>query len=95
MQDRVDGLNEYFLKAVSRGRGQAIGGLDKVRKIADGRVWLAEKARELGLIDDVQRLDETARKLRAEIRKRRSSKIRSEELRAGDLMRVDAESEIE
>lgn len=49
-QRTVDGLNDFFLRAVSKGRGL---GLAAVKALADGRVHLAEGAKGLGLIDAV------------------------------------------
>ncbi|MBK7804424.1 MAG: S49 family peptidase [Chloracidobacterium sp.] len=46
----VNGLNTFFLDAVSEGRKMEIA---QVAAIADGRVHLAAKAKEMGLIDAV------------------------------------------
>lgn len=59
-QARVDGLNEFFLKGVARGRRLPI---ERVRELADGRIHLANKAVELGLIDGVLTFDETLAQL--------------------------------
>jgi ClpP class serine protease len=48
----VDGLADQFIGAVARGRNME---LSSVRKLADGRSWLAPYARELGLIDAIER----------------------------------------
>ncbi len=61
-QEMVDGLNEFFLAAVERGRGFA---RDQLLELADGRVHLAERARSLGLIDTVQTLEDALRELSA------------------------------
>ena len=55
-QKRIDGINEHFLDAIKIGRN-----LDdkKLKEIADGRIFDAAKAKELGLIDGVQSLDMT------------------------------------
>jgi signal peptide peptidase SppA len=53
-QEGVDDLNEHFVKGVAKGRNLPIG---KVREVADGRVHIAEKAKGMGLIDDVCSLD--------------------------------------
>lgn len=55
-QSLVNQVNEFFLKAVATGRSMPIA---EVRKIADGRMFLAAKAKELGLIDGIQSLDKT------------------------------------
>lgn len=55
LQERVEDLNGYFVRAVAHGRGLSE---EKVRELADGRDWLAERARILGLIDEVKSFDE-------------------------------------
>lgn len=56
LQERVDDLNAQFLESVRRGRGVQT---KKVDSWADGRVWIAEKAKEMGLIDEVRSYDQT------------------------------------
>ncbi|MEO0479606.1 MAG: S49 family peptidase [Planctomycetota bacterium] len=51
VQASVDEFTDLFVEAVSEGRGMEA---DDVRKLADGRVHLAPKAEELGLIDGVR-----------------------------------------
>jgi len=60
-QDLIDKLNASFLTAVKRGRNLAIG---KVREVADGRVFVADDAAGLGLIDAVESFDDAFRGLR-------------------------------
>lgn len=43
-----------FLKRVSDGRGMTS---DSVHQIAQGRVWVAEKAKQIGLVDEIGNLD--------------------------------------
>jgi len=50
IQEIVNGMAANFKLAVAAGRGMA---LEAVEKLADGRVWLAGQAKELGLIDEV------------------------------------------
>ena len=64
LQERVNDLNEHFLKAVSVGRKMS---MRAVRNIADGRVHIAEKAKELGLIDAVMTADQAMAGLRNRI----------------------------
>lgn len=59
-QRRVDGINEFFLAAVSKGRRLSI---ERVRELADGRLQLAEDALAMGLIDGVQSFDDTLAQL--------------------------------
>lgn len=63
VQERVDDLNEHFLKAIKTGRNM---GIDAVRKLADGKVHIAAKAQAMGLIDGVQSIDKTLRQLAGE-----------------------------
>lgn len=64
MQTLVDDLNEHFLAAISAGRNLP---MDDVREMADGRVHIAGKALELGLIDAVQPMDVTIQQIRQDI----------------------------
>lgn len=64
LQERVDDLNGHFLKAVSAGRRMPIA---DVRKIADGRVHIASKAKGMGLIDAVMTADQAVGALRTRI----------------------------
>lgn len=54
----VDGLNKFFLQAVSKGRKMTI---DRVRGLADGRIHVAGEAAKLGLIDGVRTFDDVIR----------------------------------
>ena len=51
-QEIVDGFHEDFLKAVYRGREGKLG-MEKLKALADGRIYTAPQALELGLIDDI------------------------------------------
>ena len=44
----IDDIEEQFVKDVARARGISI---DELSKIADGRIFSARRAKELGLID--------------------------------------------
>lgn len=54
LQQLIDDVHEQFIKAVAEGRKIPI---DKVKKIADGRVFTGLKAKELGLVDEIGDLD--------------------------------------
>jgi protease-4 len=59
----VDAFYDAFVERVATSRGLAA---DRVRELATGEVWLAEQARELGLIDqigDIERAVEIAAEL--------------------------------
>ena len=55
-QGLVNQTNEFFIDAVARGRRIDV---ERVRAIADGRVFLADEAVSLGLIDAVSTLPES------------------------------------
>jgi len=64
VQERITERNEFFLRGVATGRGLSI---DRVRELADGRVHIASKAKELKLIDGVQSFEETHTQLVAAV----------------------------
>lgn len=53
-------LHENFIEAVSQNRGLSV---DAVRKFADGSTVLGEKAKELGLIDEIGGINEVEKYL--------------------------------
>ena len=61
MQETVDAIYAKFIKAVARGRGVSAG---EVRsKYGEGKVLLADKAREVGMVDKVMTLEDLLQKL--------------------------------
>ena len=56
VQERVDDINAFFLKAVLKGRSITKAELNK---IADGKVFIAKKALALKLIDKVSSFDDS------------------------------------
>lgn len=60
IQRRVDGVNQFFLRAVQRGRKLS---QEQLAQVSDGRVFLAQEAKQLGLIDDVRSFDAAVRDL--------------------------------
>lgn len=46
----IDDVYEQFVHAVSKGRGLSV---EKVRRLADGRIFSGNQAKELGLVDDL------------------------------------------
>ncbi|MBW7904216.1 MAG: signal peptide peptidase SppA [Phycisphaerae bacterium] len=62
-QSMIDAMYERFLAVVTAGRK----GVEpaRLRELADGRVYLAPVARELGLIDEVSSLDGAIRRAKA------------------------------
>ena len=58
----VDDLNAHFMRGVRTGRGMTPKQVDSV---ATGEVWIASKAKELGLIDGIRTIDEVVAALAA------------------------------
>jgi protease-4 len=54
----MSGWYSQFLQVVTKHRGEKIGGEEKVKSLADGRVFLGPEAKSLGLIDDIGYLEE-------------------------------------
>ncbi|SHJ56441.1 signal peptide peptidase SppA [Desulfofundulus thermosubterraneus] len=57
-QGMVDDIYDQFLRAVSEGRKME---LDRVRKLADGRVYTGRQAQKLGLVDELGNLRDAVR----------------------------------
>jgi len=55
LEDFADQVHSQFIRAVAEGRSLTI---DKVREVADGRIFSGQKARELGLVDRLGNLDD-------------------------------------
>lgn len=68
-QERVDALNQHFLAGVAAGRGMTKG---QVADVADGRVWIADEAKKLGLVDKVQNFDASLNVAAAQVRGRKN-----------------------
>lgn len=58
IQNRVDWIYQDFLQKVATGRGRTT---EQINEVAQGRVWPAAKAKELGLVDDLGDLDRAMR----------------------------------
>lgn len=66
MQERINDINEVFMDAVADGRG-----IDRktVDAMADGRVHIASKALDMGLIDGVSTVDDVVAMMQNDIEK--------------------------
>lgn len=64
-QEQVDDVNMHFLAAVSEGRGLTGAALTHV---ATGRVWIAEKAKALGLVDSIMSFDDAIQSFADELK---------------------------
>lgn len=60
IQSRVDGLNTYFQQAVMQGRGISH---EQMKAVSDGRVFLAEEAQSLKLIDQIMSFEQALEKI--------------------------------
>ena len=54
-QESTDNMYEIFLKRVAEGRDM---NRDQVHEIAQGRVWIGNKAKQIGLVDEIGTIDE-------------------------------------
>ena len=52
-QNLIDVMFDRFLSVILAHRDEQVGGEEALKKLADGRVYLAEKAKELGLVDEI------------------------------------------
>jgi len=55
LQEYIDGFYEDFLNIVGKGRNMT---RDQVHEVAQGRIWLGDKAKDLGLVDVLGDLDD-------------------------------------
>ncbi len=58
LQNVLDDVHEQFIEAVSEGRGMPI---QKVRSLADGRIFTGRQAKEIGLVDELGNLQDAIR----------------------------------
>lgn len=58
-QELLDDLHEQFIRDVAQSRGLP---LEKVRKLADGRVFTGEQAKKLGLVDALGNFNDAVEK---------------------------------
>lgn len=56
LQGVIDSVHEQFIRAVAEGRNLP---LEKVRELADGRIFSGDQARSLGLVDELGNLEDT------------------------------------
>lgn len=55
LKDFVDSLHQQFVAAITEGRRMD---LDTVQRLADGRIYTGQKAKELGLVDRIGNLED-------------------------------------
>lgn len=71
LQEMIDAMYNHFVDIVHTGRGIEI---DKLKPLADGRIFTSEQAKELTLIDDIGYWDDAVKKT-AELLGEKSVKI--------------------
>lgn len=91
-QDRVEGLNQHFQADVSEGRNLRGAALEAV---SDGRVFIADQAKQLGLINDVMSFDEAIGAFRRSIARAKAQRRRAAALAAEVEMDETDENEKE
>ena len=58
LQHLLDDIHNQFIEAVASGRGLPE---DKIRELADGRIFTGREAKEIGLVDDLGNLQDAIR----------------------------------
>ena len=53
LQEMIDNIHQQFIRDVARGRRMQV---EKVREVADGRIFTGEQAKALGLVDELGNL---------------------------------------
>lgn len=81
-QERVNAANAMFTDAIRKGRKMSA---SAVAKVNDGRVWGAAESLSLGLIDGIQRMDDTMAMVRKERKARADSARRSRAMAMGRI----------
>ncbi len=73
LQEMIDNSYEDFAKVISKGRKMP---LDEVKKIADGRIYDGQQAKELNLIDEFGYLDEVITNMEKEFNMKDAQVVR-------------------
>lgn len=81
---QVEDLGQHFFSAVQEGRRFS---QTQLARVADGRVWIAERARSLGLIDRVATFEDTLAEM-ARMRPRSARTTASLEARLSQIVRI-------
>ncbi|MGQ9463125.1 MAG: signal peptide peptidase SppA [Candidatus Fervidibacter sp.] len=85
LQQMLNDVHEQFITDVARGRKLPI---DKVRKIADGRVLTGKQAKAMGLVDELGSLDDAIRDAQRQINLPETAPVWVLERRKGLIERV-------
>jgi protease-4 len=73
IEREIEGMYRAFLKVVADGRKQPI---ESIEKVAEGRVWIGEDAKRVGLVDELGGFDVAVEAARARISGPRASKLK-------------------
>ena len=64
-QEQVEDFNQHFLEGIQRGRDFTGA---QIARVATGRVWIAEKAQQLGLVDEIMSFEDAIEKFSEELK---------------------------
>ena len=81
VQVLVNDINAQFLKGVSAGRGDRV----NLKEVTDGRVWIAAKAKKLGLIDAISTMDAVHAELAEKVARKARARGAEARLRLAEL----------
>lgn len=77
LQKQVDELTDFFIDAVASGRQLE---REAVEELATGEMWVAEEAKELGLVDSVEPLENAYERLLAAAKSDKSNNFKGENM---------------
>jgi signal peptide peptidase SppA len=94
LQESVDETNQFFLRAVADGRDIEMA---KLLEIADGRVYLAEKAQALGLVDVIESFDQSLSNFEETLMNENEllAKFKADHPKAAELHAQEIKAEVE
>lgn len=73
LQSMVDNMYNQFVRVIADGRGMSE---KQVRKLADGRVYDGRQAKQVGLVDEIGRLDDTIASMKKDLHIKNAQVIR-------------------
>jgi protease-4 len=74
VQGVINELHERFVEVVSAGR-EGLLSKDEVKRLADGRIFTAEQARQVKLVDRIGYLDDAIREMKQSLKLREAKVI--------------------
>jgi len=85
IKEQVSDLNDHFQEAVAKGRKL---NTEQLASVSDGRVFIAEKAQALGLIDSISTLDDAVAEMSSFTSDKEKATARTNRMRAETLIRL-------